>query len=166
VKDIFGGNMNNYEMVLSVPHYNEEKLASSSVILADAIERVPTRSIGVGQFVLGSFKVRPRLDDTFRYDEKMGIYFQLYNFAPDEKTQRPNGTIEYEIVKNGTNEKILDFTEDVAKLPEASAQQVTVEKLLPLQTVKPGRYTLKMTITDKNRNQTLTPTATFTVIYN
>ena len=166
VKDIFGGNMNNYEMALNVPHYDEEQLAASSVILADVIEKVPTRSVGAGQFVLGSFKVRPRLDDTFRYDEKMGIYLQLYNFAPDEKTQKPNGTIQYEVVKSGTNEKILDFSEDVANLPEASAQQVTVEKLLPLKNITPGEYTLKMKVTDKNRDQTLTPSATFKVIYN
>jgi GWxTD domain-containing protein len=162
-KDVIGGNMNNYEMALNVPHFDDEKLSSSSVILADLIEKVPTRSIGTGQFVVGGSKVRPRLTDTFHQSEKMGIYVQLYNFGPDEKTQKPNGTIEYEVVKNGTNEKIFDFSEEIAKLPDASAQQVTIEKLLPLQSLKPGQYTLKMKVTDKNRNQTLTPSATFTV---
>jgi hypothetical protein len=162
-KDVVGGNMNNYEMAMTVPHYDDEKLASSSLILADVIEKVPTRSIGAGQFVVGGSKVRPRITDTFKQDEKMGIYLQLYNFGPDEKTQKPNGTIEYEVVKNGTNEKIFDFAEDVAKVPDASAQQVTIEKLLPLQSLKPGQYTLKMKVTDKNRNQTLSPNATFTV---
>jgi len=162
-KDIVGGNMNNYEMALSVPHFDDEKLASSTLILADQIEKVPTRQIGSGQFVIGSSKIRPRLGDSFRRDEKMGIYLQLYNFQPDEKTHKPEGTIQYEVVKNGTNEKVFDFTEDIVKLPEASAQQVTIEKLLPLNTLQPGQYTLKMKVTDKLRNQTLTPTATFTV---
>jgi hypothetical protein len=40
---------------------------------------------------------------------------------------------------------------------------VTVEKLLPLQSLEPGQYTLKMTVTDKNDNQVLTPSANFTV---
>jgi len=160
---VIGGNMNNYEMALTVPHYDDETLASSTLILADLIEKVPTRSIGTGQFVVGDSKVRPRLNDTFRQDEKLGIYLQLYNFGPDEKTQKPNGTIEYSVVKNGSNEQIFNFTEEVAKVPQASAQQVTIEKLLPLQTLKPGQYTLKMKVTDKNRNQTLTPSATFTV---
>ncbi|HKW97904.1 MAG TPA: GWxTD domain-containing protein [Bryobacteraceae bacterium] len=163
VKDIIGGNMNNYEMALNVPHYDDEQLASSSLILADLLEKVPTRSIGTGQFVVGGSKVRPRLGDTFQHNEKMGIYVQLYNFQPDEKTHKPNGSIEYEVVKNGTNEKVFDFSEDVARLPDASAQQVTIEKLLPLGTLKPGQYTLKMKVTDRNRNQTLTPSATFTV---
>jgi hypothetical protein len=38
-----------------------------------------------------------------------------------------------------------------------------VEKLLSLQSLEPGQYTLKMKVVDKNRNQVLTPTATFTV---
>ncbi|PYT30714.1 MAG: GWxTD domain-containing protein [Acidobacteria bacterium] len=163
VKDIVGGNMNNYETALNVPHFDDEKLASSSLIFADVMEKVPTRSIGTGQFVVGSSKVRPRIDNTFRHDEKMGIYLQLYNFGPDEKTQKPSGSIEYEVTKNGTNEKIFEFSEEIAKMPDASAQQVTIEKLLPLQTLKPGQYTLKMRVTDRNRNQTLTPSATFTV---
>ena len=39
------------------------------------------------------------MDDTFKRDEKLGIYFQLYNFEMDEQTKKPDGTIEYEIVK-------------------------------------------------------------------
>jgi hypothetical protein len=162
-KDVIGGNMNNYEMALTVPRYDDERLASSSLILADLIEKVPLRGIGAGQFVLGGSRVRPRLNDTFRQDEKLGIYIQLYNFVPDEGTQKPNGTIEYEVVRNGSDEKVFDFTEEVAKLPDASAPQVTIEKLLPLSSLEPGQYTLKMKITDRNRNQTLTSTATFTM---
>jgi GWxTD domain-containing protein len=163
VKDVVGGNLNNYEMALNVPRYDDEKLASSSLILADLIEKVPTRSIGTGQFVIASTKVRPRLTDSFRRDEKLGIYLQLYNFGPDEKTQKPNGSIEYEVIRNGSNEKVLEFSEDVTAIPGASANQVTIEKLLPLQSMQPGQYTLKLKVTDKNRNQVLTPSATFTV---
>jgi len=162
-KDVVSGNLNNYEMALSVPHFNEEKLASSSVILADLIEKVPTRSIGTGQFVIGSSKVRPRLTDEFKRNEKMGIYVQLYNFTPDEKTQKPNGLIEYEVTKKSDSAKIFEFTEEVDKMESASATQVTVEKVLPLQTLEPGQYTLRMKVTDRNSNQTLTQATNFTV---
>jgi hypothetical protein len=40
---------------------------------------------------------------------------------------------------------------------------VTVEKLLPLKDLAPGTYTLKIKVVDKKRNQTLTPSATFTI---
>jgi GWxTD domain-containing protein len=162
-KDITSGNMNNYEMALNVPHFDEEKLASSTVVIADLIEKVPTKNIGSGPFVIGSSKVRPRLSETFRQGERMGVYVQLYNFQPDEKTQKPNATIEYEVVKSGDNTKVFEFAEEVAKMENASANQVIVEKILPLAKLEPGQYTLRMKVTDRNRNQTLTPSATFTV---
>ena len=92
----------------------------------------------------------------------MGIYLQLYNFEPDEKTKKPEGTIEYVITKNGSNEKVFEFSEEVSAV-SGGASQIVIEKLLPLQTLAPGQYTLRMKVTDKKRNQTLTPTATFTV---
>jgi GWxTD domain-containing protein len=162
-KDVVSGNMNNYEMALQVPHFDEEKLGSSTVVLADLLEKVPTRSIGTGQFVIGSLKVRPRLNETFKRDEKMGIYVQYYNFQADERTQKPNGLIEYEVIKSGENKKIFEFAEEVANMENASANQVIVEKVLPLKTLEPGQYTLKMKVTDRNRNQTLTQNASFTV---
>jgi GWxTD domain-containing protein len=162
-KDIIGGTMTNYEMALDIPHFDDEKLASSTIILADLIEKVPTKSIGTGQFVIGTSKVRPRLNESFGRDEKMGLYMQLYNFGPDEKTQKPNGSIDYEVVKNGTNQKVFEFSEEVAKIDNASSNQTTVEKVLPLKNLEPGQYTLKMKVVDRNRNQTLTPSATFTV---
>ena len=162
-KDVVGGNMNNYEVALDVPRYDDETLASSSVVLADLIEPVPTRSIGTGQFVIGTTKVRPRVGEVFRPDEKMGIYVQFYNFAPDQKTEKPNGSIQYEVIKDGTNEKVIDFTEDVTAIDGASANQVTVEKLLPLKSLSPGRYTLKMVATDRNRDSKVDTSANFTV---
>jgi len=164
VKDIVGGNMTNYEMALSVPRFEDEKLGSSTLVLADVIEKVPTKSIGTGQFVIGASKVRPRVTETFKRDEKMGIYLQLYNFVPDEKTQRPNATVQYEVVRTGSNEKIFEFSEEVQKMEGSSAQQYTIEKILPLQTLEPGDYTLRLKVTDKNNNSTLTPSATFKVI--
>ena len=163
VRDVVGGNMNNYELALNVPRYDIEKLVSSSLVLADLIEEVPTRSIGTGQFVIGRNKVRPRINNTFRRDEKMGIYIKLYNFTEDEKTKKPNGKVDYEVVRSGTSDKILEFSEPVDKINGVSNSQATIAKLLPLQSLTPGQYTLRLKVTDNLKKQTLTPSATFTV---
>jgi GWxTD domain-containing protein len=162
-KDVVGGNMNNYEVAVTVPRLDAEKASSSTMILADMIEKVPMRSIGTGQFVIGDSKVRPRMDDVFKRSEKMGVFVKLYNLGADEMTHQPNGQVTYEVVKNSTNEKVFEFTEDVAKIPDASSSQVTIEKLLPLDTLVPGQYTIRLKVTDKNRNQTLTQQGQFTV---
>ena len=161
-KDVVGGNTTNFEMALDVPRLEDDRLGQSSLILADVLEKVPTKSIGTGPFVIGTSKVRPRIGDSFKREEKLGIYLQLYNFEPDEKTKKADGTVEYVITKNGSNEKVFEFSEDISAI-SGGASQVVIEKLLPLQNMEPGQYTLRMKVVDKKRNQTLTPSATFTV---
>ena len=93
----------------------------------------------------------------------MGIYFRIYNFGTDGENRMPEGEISYEVTRNGTNERIFEATEDVATIPGATANRVTIEKLLPLKDLAPGQYTLRVKITDKFRKQVLTPSAQFTV---
>jgi len=160
-KDVYGGNMNNYEMALNVPRLEDDVFGMSSVVLADLIEKVPTRSIGSGQFVIGTTKVRPRVTETFGRNEKMGIYVKFYNFEPDEKTRKPNAQVQYEVVKAGSDAKIFEFTEELTN--SNSATEVTIEKVLPLGSFEPGRYELRMKVTDKVRNQTLPSVTKFSV---
>jgi len=161
-KDTVGNTANTYEVALNVPHYEEDQLAASSVILADQLERVPTTSIGTGQFVIRSSKVRPRINDVFKQNETMGIYTEFYNLGMDEKTKKPSGQIQYEVV-NSDNKTVISQTEDLTAIPNASSFLVTVEKKLPLRSLAPGRYTLKLKIDDKLKNQSISPTAQFTV---
>jgi hypothetical protein len=162
-KDLVGGTMNNYEMPLHVPTYDEDSIGSSSLILADQIERLPTTSVGAGPFVIRSSKVRPRVDETFKQDEKMGIYTEFYNLGMDEKTKKPSGDIKYQIVNDATKETVVDVSQDLASVPNASSSLVTVERMLPLKTFTPGKYTLKIILTDKVKSQTVNQSAPFTV---
>jgi GWxTD domain-containing protein len=162
-KDTVGNTANTFETALVVPHYEEDQLAASSVILADQLERVPTNSIGAGQFVIRSSKVRPRIGDIFKQNETMGIYTEFYNLGMDQKTKKPEGTIEYEVVSNADNKTVMTQTEDLTTFQNASGFLLTVEKKLPLKTLPPGKYTLKLKIDDKLKNQSLTPSAQFTV---
>jgi len=162
-KDVTAGNMNNYEVALTVPRLDPDKATTSSVMLADIIEKVPMKSIGAGQFIIGDSKVRPRMDEVFRHDERMGIYFKVYNLGADQTTHKPEGTVTYELIKSGSDAQIFNWTEGLDQIPDASAAQLTIEKFLPLKTLLPGQYTLRMKIVDKSRNQVLTPSAKFTV---
>src|ERR1700719_3476118 len=86
IKDVQSGNVGVVNSRLQVPRYEDDKLETSSLILADQIEHVPAKQIGNGQFVLGSSKVRPRLEGDFTTADKLGIYMQVYNLKPDDKT--------------------------------------------------------------------------------
>jgi GWxTD domain-containing protein len=160
VKDVNSGNVGAINTRLAVPRYDEDKLEASTLILADQIERVPAKQIGTGQFVLGSSKVRPKLDASFTPADKMGIYLQVYNLKPDEKTHKSDASFVY-TVKRG-DEQVMQFKETSADMKQ-TGEQVTIERLLPLATLAPGKYTLEVSATDKLAQTTISRSADFSI---
>src|SRR6202140_587465 len=160
IKDVKSGNVGVINTRLQVPKYDAETLEASSLILADQLEHVPAKQIGTGQFVLGSSKVRPKLDGEFPSNIKLGIYMQVYNLKPDEKTHKSNATFQYTVKKG--NEQVMQFKETSEEMKQ-TGEQVTIERLLPLVTLAPGKYSLEVLATDTLSNKTVSKTADFTV---
>src|SRR5438876_7022392 len=162
IKDVQSGNVGVVNSRLQVPRYADEKLEASSLILADGnkLEHVPSKQIGTGQFVIGSTKVVPRLEGDFNTGEKLGIYLQLYNLKVDEKTHKASATVQY-LVKKG-DQDVMQFKETSDEMKQ-TGDQMTIERLLPLATLVPGKYTLHINATDQVANQTISRAADFTV---
>jgi GWxTD domain-containing protein len=160
IKDVDSGNVGAVNTRLAVPRYEDEKLEASSLILADQIEHVPAKQIGTGQFVLGSSKVRPRLDADFTTADKLGIYLQIYNLKGDEKTHKSNASFVYTVKKG--DQQVMQFKETSADMKQ-TGDQVTIERLLPLATLAPGKYTLEVNATDLLSNATISRSAEFSV---
>jgi GWxTD domain-containing protein len=160
IKDVESGNVGVVNARLAVPRYEDEKLDASTLILADQIEHVPAKQIGTGQFVLGSSKVRPRLDGDFTTADKLGIYLQVYNLKPDEKTHKSNATFVYTVKKG--NQQVMQFKETSEDMKQ-TGDQVTIERLLPLATLAPGKYTLEVSATDSLSQASISRTADFSI---
>src|SRR6202044_3485274 len=160
IKDVQSGNVGVVNTRLAVPRYADEKLDASTLILADQLEHVPAKQIGTGQFVLGSTKVRPRLDSEFAPSDRMGIYLQVYNLKPDDKTHKSNATFQYTVKKG--DQQIMQFKETSEEMKQ-TGEQVTIERLLPLATLTPGKYSLEIVATDTNTQKTISKTADFTI---
>jgi GWxTD domain-containing protein len=162
IKDVQSGNIGVVNSRLQVPRYEDDKLETSSLILADGnkLEHVPSKQIGTGQFVLGSTKVVPRLEADFTTAERLGIYMQVYNLKPDDKTHKSSATFQYTVKKG--QEQIMQFKETSAEMKQ-TGDQVTIERLLPLATLSPGKYSLEVNTTDTLSNQTISRSAEFTV---
>ncbi len=160
LKDVESGNVGAVNTRLAVPRYEEEKLEASTLILADQIEHVPARQLGTGQFVLGSSKVRPRMDGDFTTADKLGIYLQVYNLKPDEKTHKNNAAFVYTVKKG--DQQVMQFKETSADMKQ-TGDQVTIERLLPLATLAPGKYTLDVSATDALSQATISRSAAFSV---
>ena len=134
---------------VNVPKYDDDHLASSSLILADQMEHVPSRDIGAGNFVIGDTRIRPRVPTemsmpvTFHRAQNLNFWMQVYNLGIDEKSKRNDATIEYQIVNTATNQTILQ-TQELTSKTNPNADQVTLEKSMPLASLQPGKY--KVTI--------------------
>ncbi len=161
LKDENSENVGMLDLPVHVRRYDGESLASSSLILATHMSPVPTSRVGSGIFVIGATKVRPSVDRRFARGADMGIYMQVYNLGLDEGSGKASAEIEFNVLSRGN--KILSFTENVPENYSSSRSQITVQKSMPLNQLEPGKYTLQMKITDKVKNQTLTPSENFEI---
>jgi GWxTD domain-containing protein len=168
VKDVNGDRVGTLVRSIRVPDFDEEKLATSSLILADIMERVPAKNIGSGSFIIGDTKVRPRVDAadgkpaSFKRDQRLNIFLQVYNLQQDQESKKTRGSISYDIVNIQTNKSVLHADESSAVYGN-TGDQITIEKSMPLANLEPGLYSLKITVNDEVTKQTINPSARFQV---
>jgi hypothetical protein len=152
VKDTEIGNIGVVDTALRVPRFEDGMLGASTLILADKIESVPTNQIGLGPFVIGPYKLRRRISHEFSNTENLELFLQLYNLQRDEALQRPSVFVSYEILRN--REKVWTATETSDSIRE-TGEQVTLNRLIPLDAFAPGPYTLQVAVRDRVSGQTV-----------
>jgi GWxTD domain-containing protein len=157
-----------WAQAITVPRYDDDRLAASSLILADKMERVPSKEIGAGMFIIGNTLVRPRVTTnpaspaSFHRNQNLNFWMQVYNLGLDDKSKQNDAVIDYQILNAATNKAILDTQEDSKKLG-ASSDQLTLEKTLPLASLEPGKYIVKISVNDDVTRQQIAESAPFTV---
>jgi GWxTD domain-containing protein len=157
-----------YGRGLNVPNYNDEKLSTSSLILADRITPVDSHSIGAGTCVIGNLKVCPRVGATpltpviFKRDQTFGFWMQVYNLGIDESTKTNLATVTYQIVDSATNNVLFQKEMDSKDL-EPHSDQLTVDKMLPIAGLQPGKYKVVIKINDTISKQEIAQSAPFVV---
>ncbi len=169
VKDVNGDRVGTWSHGVLVPEYNEDKLASSSLILADHMEKVPAKSIGAGNFVIGQTKFAyPHLEladgkpASFKRDQRMNLWLQVYNLQADGKTNKPSAKIEYEIINIANNQAVLHSSESTESMGNLG-DQMTLEKSLALSGFQPGVYRLTVKVDDNISKQQIAPSVRFAV---
>ncbi len=167
-KDVNGDKVGIFSRSYTVPDFGDEKLASSTLILADQMGQVPANEIGTGNFVIGTNKVRPRVPPSdgkpasFKKEEKISFWMQVYNLGLDEKTKKPSATVEYQVINTVTSQPVLDLTESTAQMGNIG-EQMTLAKTLPLSKFESGVYQVTIKINDQVSKQTISPTVKFVV---
>jgi GWxTD domain-containing protein len=181
IKDVNNpDHMGYYARSLNVPTYHDEKLGTSSLILADQMNTVDSHSIGSGNFVIGNTYIRPRVGTStptnpdppakFRRTQQLNFWMQVYNLQIDESTKSNQATVTYQIIKTGSASATTPATDAVifekqldSKELGSHSDQMTVEKTLPIAGLEPGKYKVTIKISDGISKQEIAQSAPFVV---
>jgi len=169
VKDVNGDRVGTWSRGIMVPEFSDDKLAASSLILADRMEKVASKNVGAGSFVIGETKLAyPHLDGadgkpaSFKHDQRLSLWMQVYNLQPDDKTKKTSARIEYEIVNLANNQPVLRSSESTDTMGNVG-DQITLAKSLALNSFQPGLYKLTVKVDDNVSKQQIAPTVRFAV---
>ena len=159
VRDVVSGNKGIRSIGFTVPKYDDNKLDTSTLILASTLRSTTERDIG-GSFIIGSAKVIPNLSGVYKKGQEVGIYMQVYNAGIDQTTLRPSVDVNYVLTKDG--KEILNQPENWEGLSD-SGQRLTLARMLPTNAMALGDYEIKIKIKDRVSGQLKEGSAKFTV---
>ncbi|MGO9433706.1 MAG: GWxTD domain-containing protein [Terracidiphilus sp.] len=157
-----------YGRAIEVPEYHDEKLATSSLILADQIDTVSSHDIGSGNCVIGNTKVCPRVSAnpatpvSFRRGQQMSFWMQVYNLGINEATKSNEAQVTYQIVDAANNAILLEKHLDSKDLG-AHSDQLTVQNTVPMAGLQPGKYKVTIHVNDEISKQEIAQSAPFVV---
>jgi GWxTD domain-containing protein len=157
-----------YGKSLEVPTYHDEKLATSSLILADQMNEVSSREIGSGNFVIGNTFIRPRVSPnvatpvSFKRGQQLNFWMQVYNLGIDDATKSNQATVTYQITDMAANTVVLEKQVE-SKDVGLHSDQVTVEKTVSIAGLQPGKYKVTIKVNDGISKQEITQSAPFVV---
>ena len=167
VKDVNGDRKGTWSHAIQIPDFSEDKLSNSTLIIADQMEAVAAKNVGTGNFVIGTTKVRPRVAPSdgkpisFKRNQKLNFWMQVYNLSVDDKTHKPSATIEYNVTD--ANNKAVIHTVETTDTMGNVGDQVTLQKTLSAANLQPGLYKIVIKVNDNLSKQTVDPSATFAV---
>jgi GWxTD domain-containing protein len=161
-----------YGRSLEVPTYHDEKLATSSLILSSEMNTVSSREIGAGSCVIGNTHICPQVSSptpanpnppaSFKRNQQLNFWMQVYNLGIDEATKSNEATVTYQIIDAATNTVVFE-KELASKDLGAHSDQLTVEKTLPMAGLQPGKYKVTIKINDTISKQEIAQSVPFVV---
>src|SRR6201987_1120069 len=157
-----------YGRSLDVPMYHDEKLSTSSLILADRIYPVSSHDIGQGACVIGNIHVCPRVTPnpatpvSYTRTQDLNFWMQVYNLSINDQTKSNEAKVTYQITDTATNTVVFEKEQDSKDFGEHS-DQLTVEKTLPVAGLQPGKYKVTIKINDEISKQEIAQSAPFVV---
>ncbi|MCP9493759.1 MAG: GWxTD domain-containing protein [Pyrinomonadaceae bacterium MAG19_C2-C3] len=156
VRDVNSGATGVRNIGFTVPKYETGKLSTSTLVLAAKL----TGAEAPGMFVIGGDKVIPNVSGNYKRGDAIGLYMQVYNAGVDQTTLRPSVDAKYVLMKDG--KEVSSFNEEWRGVSDANGR-LTLARLMPTDGLVPGNYEVQIRLSDRVSNQSLAPSAKFTL---
>ncbi len=157
-----------YGSALNVPEFNDEKLATSSLILGDEMNTVSSHDIGQGSCIIGNTHICPRVSPNpatpvdFKRGQELNFWMQVYNLGIDEATKSNQAMVTYQITDTASNAVVFEKQLESKDLG-AHSDQLTLERTLPIAGLQPGKYKVTIKVNDEISKQEIAQSAPFVV---
>jgi len=140
-----------FETTLRVPPPGQ--LQIGSLILARNVKDLPERKIHRA-YQVGNIQIYPTLRNTFLGEDKLHLFFQIYNLTPELKE---SGLLKYTFFKE--QQASYSFDRKVAEYMSSRDFLETIS----LEGLDPGRYAAKVSLFDKDGNELLSGSGEFRI---
>ena len=169
-QDRLRGRMGIYQQQVEVDLYGEERLQISDLELA---WQVSVETVG-SKFTKGDLKVVPMPSRAYRKGQSVFVYYEIYNLDKDAFGQT-NFNVSYTITSRDTPGRAGNISrlfrwgtgrrEELAVTYEQQGASEQVEEYveLALDEQAPGRYSLKVSIDDRNRGESVEKDVAFVI---
>jgi hypothetical protein len=168
-RDVTSGKTGIVKQSFVVPRFQEGKLATSSIVLAQRIEPASNR-VAAGQFYVGRFKVIPNVASSYRAHQGVPVFLHVYDTQLDQMSLKPTIDIDWVVMQNGKEVKRLsdqypkDEVGQQNLIFDLVGSQLVVARGIPTEGMAPGSYKLQVRITDRVAQKTITPEVEFTIV--
>lgn len=166
VRDVNRDRVGTSRLRIHVAKYNEGKMATSSLILADKMGPLSQENApGTGHFLVGTTYVRPLVSSmpgkpvTYSRNQNINVWMQVYDLAVDEKMNKSSAGIEYEVVNVPGGKVVMHIVESA----DRTGDQITVKTTLPARNLHRGAYRLRIKVRDELSRQVSERSTTFNI---
>ena len=162
VQDHVAAKTGTYTIDVSVPDFQEPKLALSTLTLADRLGQRAESAAGPLKtpYVFGSLEVIPKPGVGYAIDQEFAFYFQVYNARKDSQTGLPLLDIRYQFLARNEDGEFQPVGKPLEMLGQTSAAQGTS---FPLADWPIGTYRLDVRATDRLTGQSTERSVEFLV---
>jgi hypothetical protein len=153
-RDEKSGSVGSAAQWIEIPDLSSKKLTLSSLLLAGHISTSVQDQKAGGEQVLFS------VDHRFARESTLSFFAIIYNAAT---ASAPKLDAQIEILRGGGQRVVASPVLPVVVEPNTDLARIPYGANVGLKTLTPGRYVLKVTVTDRNANTSATNQVVFNV---